>query len=196
LFSIINPAKAINELGWRPRHVGFVEEIGTYYKAWAAHKAAQDTKIENAAEIIPRKLSFMNITNENRSRSASIVDNFAVDFHTSISSVIPIIINETDENDKDVSLFSNRKIYKNLVIISLTFVLMFTAYGDIIVLQSSLNTKGNVGVNSLIIINTFILVSIYLIIFDTKETILFIIYSLVQFFLLVFQWIFSDLNGL
>jgi UDP-glucose 4-epimerase len=38
--SIINPAKAINELGWRPRHVGFVEEIGTYYKAWAAHKKA------------------------------------------------------------------------------------------------------------------------------------------------------------
>jgi nucleoside-diphosphate-sugar epimerase len=42
LFSIINPAKAINELGWKPRHVGFVEEIDTYYKAWAAHKAAQE----------------------------------------------------------------------------------------------------------------------------------------------------------
>ncbi|CAF1207652.1 unnamed protein product [Rotaria magnacalcarata] len=39
--SIINPAKAMNELGWRPRHVGFVEEIDTYYKAWAAHKTAQ-----------------------------------------------------------------------------------------------------------------------------------------------------------
>jgi len=38
--SIINPAKAINELGWQPRHVGFVEEIDTYYKAWAAHKSA------------------------------------------------------------------------------------------------------------------------------------------------------------
>lgn len=37
--SIINPAKAINELGWRPRHVGFVEEIGIYYKSWAAHRA-------------------------------------------------------------------------------------------------------------------------------------------------------------
>ncbi|CAF1194877.1 unnamed protein product [Rotaria sp. Silwood1] len=43
--SIINPAKAMNELGWRPRHVGFVEEIDTYYKAWAAHKAAdKETK--------------------------------------------------------------------------------------------------------------------------------------------------------
>jgi len=38
--SIINPAKAINELGWKPRHVGYVEEIDTYYKAWAAHKSA------------------------------------------------------------------------------------------------------------------------------------------------------------
>jgi len=47
LFSIINPAKAINELGWRPRHVGFVEEIGTYYKAWAAHKAAQETTLSS-----------------------------------------------------------------------------------------------------------------------------------------------------
>jgi len=45
--SIINPAKAINELGWQPRHVGFVEEIGTYYKAWAAHKSA-NTSSSNA----------------------------------------------------------------------------------------------------------------------------------------------------
>lgn len=40
--SIINPAKAINELGWRPRHVGFVEEIDIHYKAWAAHQAAAE----------------------------------------------------------------------------------------------------------------------------------------------------------
>ncbi|CAF1280084.1 unnamed protein product [Rotaria sp. Silwood1] len=40
--SIINPAKAMNELGWWPRHVGFVEEIETCYKAWVAHKATQE----------------------------------------------------------------------------------------------------------------------------------------------------------
>lgn len=33
----------MNELGWRPRHVGFVEEIGIYYKAWAAHKAEKQS---------------------------------------------------------------------------------------------------------------------------------------------------------
>ena len=38
-FRIINPAKAMTELSWRPRHVGFLEEIDTYYKAWAAHKS-------------------------------------------------------------------------------------------------------------------------------------------------------------
>jgi hypothetical protein len=43
LFSIINPAKAMNELGWKPRHVGFVEEIDTYHKAWAAHKSTQES---------------------------------------------------------------------------------------------------------------------------------------------------------
>ncbi len=47
---IINPAKAMNELGWRPRHVGFVEEIDIYYKAWAAHKAAQEARPASAAK--------------------------------------------------------------------------------------------------------------------------------------------------
>jgi nucleoside-diphosphate-sugar epimerase len=36
--SIINPAKAIDQLGWRPRHVGYVQEIETYYKSWVAYK--------------------------------------------------------------------------------------------------------------------------------------------------------------
>ncbi len=36
--SIINPAKAINQLGWQPRHVGYIEEIETYYKSWNAYK--------------------------------------------------------------------------------------------------------------------------------------------------------------
>ncbi len=40
----------MNELGWRPRHVGFVEEIDIYYKAWAAHKAAQEARPASAAK--------------------------------------------------------------------------------------------------------------------------------------------------
>ncbi|CAF1199838.1 unnamed protein product [Didymodactylos carnosus] len=36
--SIINPAKAMDQLGWRPRHIGYLHEILLYYKSWEAHK--------------------------------------------------------------------------------------------------------------------------------------------------------------
>ena len=45
--SIINPVKAINQLGWRPKHVGFVQEIETYYKSWNAYKQQQTGIDEN-----------------------------------------------------------------------------------------------------------------------------------------------------
>ncbi len=45
--SIINPAKAIDQLGWRPKHVGFVQEIETYYKSWNAYKQQQTGIDEN-----------------------------------------------------------------------------------------------------------------------------------------------------
>lgn len=108
------------------------------------------TDIENLAEIIPRKLSYTSITSENRSRTSSIIVDHAV---------IPTAINEIDE--EDIPLFSSRKIYKNLVVLSTAFVLLFTAYAGILSLQSSLNTVGNVGVNSLIVINVLILVSAF-----------------------------------
>ncbi|CAF1032536.1 unnamed protein product [Rotaria sordida] len=97
---------------------------------------------------------------EIRSRTSSIVNIIADHFHTSINSVIPIVIEEIDDdNDDELPLFSIRQIYKNLIIFALNFVLLFTAYGSISVLQSSLNTEGNVGVNSLIVSNAFFLVS-------------------------------------
>jgi len=37
---IINPAKAINLLGWKPTHVGFLYEIETYYLSWNASKSS------------------------------------------------------------------------------------------------------------------------------------------------------------
>lgn len=61
-------------------------------------------------------------------------------------------------------LFSIMKIYKNLILIAIAFVLMFTAYNGMVTLQSSLNVKGNVGVNSLIITYAFLIVSEYRII--------------------------------
>ncbi|CAF1286467.1 unnamed protein product [Rotaria sordida] len=115
------------------------------------------TDIENAAEIIPKNLPFTSSSSENQSRIISIVDNLAIDFHTSISSIVPIVIDETNENDDDIPPFSIRKVYKNLIIISLGFLIMYTALNGILALQSSLNAKGNVGVNSLIVINILIL---------------------------------------
>ncbi|CAF3768469.1 unnamed protein product [Rotaria sordida] len=45
--SIINPSKAIDQLGWRPKHVGYIQEIETYYKSWAAYKQQQTAIDEN-----------------------------------------------------------------------------------------------------------------------------------------------------
>jgi len=117
------------------------------------------TNIENAVEILPKKLSFTSTTSENRSRTASFVENLPVDFQTSVSPVIAAVIHEIDENNEDIPLFSVRQIYKNLIILSLALLVFITAYVGILALQSSLNTKENVGVNSLIVMNVFLFVS-------------------------------------
>lgn len=49
--------------------------------------------------------------------------------------------------------------YKNLVVISIAFLLQFTAFNGMGNLQSSLNTDANVGVNSLSIIYAFLIFS-------------------------------------
>lgn len=41
--SIINPSKAIDQLGWRPKHVGYLEEIEIYYRSWLAHKQGESS---------------------------------------------------------------------------------------------------------------------------------------------------------
>jgi hypothetical protein len=119
------------------------------------------TDIEDAAEIISKKLSFTSLTSGNRSRTSSIVDNLAVDFQSSVSSIVPIVIHETNENDENIPPFPIRQVYKNLIIISLGLLMMYIAFYGILSLQSSLNAKGNVGVNSLIVINIAILVSTF-----------------------------------
>ncbi|CAF4911121.1 unnamed protein product, partial [Rotaria sp. Silwood1] len=117
------------------------------------------TEVDNEVEIAPRKISFTNSTREIRSRATSIVNIIADSFHTSINSVIPAVNEQIDDDDDELPLFSIRQIYKNLIIFALNYVLLFTAYSGIAVLQSSLNTEGNVGVNSLIVSNAFFFVS-------------------------------------
>ncbi len=88
---------------------------------------------------LPRKLSLTNSVNN--------VDVMSID---PLKSASP---------DEPIPPFSIRKIYKNLLLLSIAFVLMFTAYNGMVTLQSSLNVKNNVGVNSLIITYAFLIVS-------------------------------------
>ena len=36
--SVINPVKAYEQLGWKPRHVSFLDQIDVYYQSWLANK--------------------------------------------------------------------------------------------------------------------------------------------------------------
>lgn len=49
--------------------------------------------------------------------------------------------------------------YKNLLVISFSFLLQFTAFNGMQNLQSSLNTEANIGVNSSSIIYVFLIIS-------------------------------------
>ena len=99
-------------------------------------------------------------TDECRSRTTSIINEQTIDYDVSPSVVVsPIINDDLETTNANIPLFSLRQVYKNLIIMCLAFTVLFTAYSNILSLQSSLNTKGNVGVNSLIVLNVFALVS-------------------------------------
>ncbi|CAF1362774.1 unnamed protein product [Adineta steineri] len=103
---------------------------------------------------VPRKLSYISLTGEDQSNGASKIAIMNIDPLKSTSpDNQPTIINDT------IPIFSIRKIYKNLILLSLSFIILFTAYNGMVTLQSSLNTKNNVGVNSLIITYSFLIFS-------------------------------------
>lgn len=54
--------------------------------------------------------------------------------------------------------FSTAKIYRNLLILSFSFLILLTGHNGIISLQTTLNAKDNIGVNALLIMNIFIIV--------------------------------------
>lgn len=95
-------------------------------------------------------------------------------------------IEQTNVNES-IPPFSIGKIYKNLLFLSLAFILMFTAYNGMVTLQSSLNVKGNVGVNSLIITYSFLIVSSTN--GENENNVQF--YSSVPLLLLEYSWIYS-----
>ena len=103
---------------------------------------------------MPRKLSYISATIEDHTNPAGVMDISSINtLKTPASEVEQTVSNET------IAIFSIRKIYKNLILLSVAFVLLFTAYNGMIMLQSSLNVKNNVGVNSLMITHAFVIVS-------------------------------------
>jgi hypothetical protein len=110
--------------------------------------------VDNEDNEIPRKLSFISSTSEDQTNATSKVGIIFIDpLKTSSNGVEQTIPNDS------IPIFSIGKIYKNLFLLSLAFVLLFTAYNGMVTLQSSLNVKNNVGVNSLIITYAFLIVN-------------------------------------
>jgi hypothetical protein len=96
---------------------------------------------------------YMSLTGENEQTEGAIAGSLLINYHsTPLTNIEPVI--------SDANIFPLKKTYKNLLIISLSFLLMFTAYNGLTILQSSLNTEQNVGVNSLTIITATSIVSI------------------------------------
>jgi hypothetical protein len=75
----------------------------------------------------------------------------------------PIINDDRLTNDGSTSLEKQQRLgfrtYKNLLVISVAFLLQFTAFNGMQNLQSSLNTEANIGVNSSSIIYVFLIIS-------------------------------------
>ncbi|CAF3381768.1 unnamed protein product [Rotaria socialis] len=103
---------------------------------------------------MPRTLSYTSATSEAQTNGASKVGTMSIDPLKTSSPE-----NKDSATNDTIPEFSIAKIYKNLLILALAFVLLFTAYNGIATLQSSLNVKNNVGVNSLIITYSFLIFS-------------------------------------
>ncbi|CAF4709185.1 unnamed protein product, partial [Rotaria sp. Silwood1] len=80
---------------------------------------------DDDVDIISRKLSFVSSSAEDQMAVGAKVGNMIVDYHTSL----PVIVLPLSNNSDDQSFrFSINKIYKNMLILSLAFALLFTAY--------------------------------------------------------------------
>ena len=104
--------------------------------------------MDDEPDSIPRKFFYVSSASEDQ---------------TNITGGACVIIHDqqkpTSVEERPLPIFSIGIIYKNLFILSLSFVVLFTAYNGIATLQSSLNIKNNVGVHSLLITYAFLIVS-------------------------------------
>lgn len=115
------------------------------------------TKVQmsiNEDEALPRRLSYVAAAGEDQTNAGNRLGIMEIDpMKSALSETAPSASNDA------IPLFSLKKIYKNLIVLSLAFVLLFTAYNGMVSLQSSLNVEKNVGVNSLIVTFAFLIVN-------------------------------------
>lgn len=108
----------------------------------------------NENDRIPRKLSYIAGAGEDQTNAGSLTAIMKTNpLDTSVSESKPI------SSINVIPPFSLGKIYKNLIVLAVAFILLFTAYNGMVTLQSSLNVEKNVGVNSLIITYAFLIVN-------------------------------------
>jgi hypothetical protein len=89
----------------------------------------------------------------------SVISNVELEIPTSrtIGNDDVVINDELSSPEKQQRL--GFRTYKNLLVISVAFLLQFTAFNGMQNLQSSLNTEANIGVNSSSIIYVFLIIS-------------------------------------
>jgi hypothetical protein len=69
------------------------------------------------------------------------------------------VVTNDESSSEEKQQESGFRAYKNLLVISVAFLLQFTAFNGMQNLQSSLNTEANIGVNSSSIIYVFLIIS-------------------------------------
>lgn len=103
-------------------------------------------------DTIPSQASLMNHSNSEH-------PTVPIDLKEDVAGInSPVPSSPPESIPEDESIFSIGRVFKNLFVLSLALVLLFTAYTNVLTLQSSLNVQKNVGINSLIINTVFVIV--------------------------------------
>ena len=89
----------------------------------------------------------------------SVISNIELEIQTGRTIINDNVVTNDESTSPEKQQQLGFRTYKNLVVISVSFLLQFTAFNGMQNLQSSLNTEANIGVNSSSIIYVFLIIS-------------------------------------
>ncbi|CAF1021662.1 unnamed protein product [Rotaria sp. Silwood1] len=89
----------------------------------------------------------------------SVVSNVELEIQTGRTLINDDVVTNNESTSPEEQQRLCFRTYKNLLVISVAFLLQFTAFNGMQNLQSSLNTEANIGVNSSSIIYVFLIIS-------------------------------------